>query len=482
MLLPAEKFSRKPHVFLVITVIASGLGIIYMTVYQTNLAAALMLAFPPLFLGWLLFRYQKSYITLSLTLIFLLLLSYYMLDSIHFLLSDRASFALSDKTFSSDTLNYVFTSFYLMAVGLVTLLGISLASRGGSILPGFSTNFLKPQSSWLNFWGVLQVWIVTLLLSIALLVRKILELGGFAFYWDNIGARAFFFADSGLTYFLIQLPSYALLPVAIIFFLDKPTPLRKIVFTVAIVATCLLLALLGARAPILRTLLWVFTVHNLLSLRPIRLRFKFVVVLLVLLYVFIAFRLLTRTDQHIHWTEILNPLTMLNEVFDSVENSYAENLFLITDQPSLDYIRLNGSTLIAGVFWPLSVLNRDVPLEGGNEFFTRHFWPERWDRSLSELAIGGLNDVFLNFGWVGVLVAMFFISYCVRSLDNFTLSARERVGLSPLLIYFYCGVQWALFQFIRGDFFNTSVGFYLHLLALCFLLPLFFIRSLRWSR
>ena len=145
---------------------------------------------------------------------------------------------------------------------------------------------------------------------------------------------------------------------------------------------------------------------------------------------------------------------LLNLFFGSEEISFAKSFTTVIEVGR--YLPISfGSSIIAGLLYPVPRAIFPEKPYGASGIFTAFLSPDRWAQTKSESLVTGYGDLYLQFGAVGSIVAVFMISYILASVSIWIISrtATEQV----LLLHF---VIWSWYSFFRGDVFNTALILY----------------------
>lgn len=114
------------------------------------------------------------------------------------------------------------------------------------------------------------------------------------------------------------------------------------------------------------------------------------------------------------------------------------------------------------------------PIGSGGEL-TSVFSPLRWEYTKSEIVTTGFGDLYLQFGYFGSLIVLFFISYFwIRVLKKVVISyPNDSIFFVPLLI-------WWMYVFLRSGLFNLGASIWSALLVVFLLLLIRFFRNVRY--
>jgi oligosaccharide repeat unit polymerase len=365
------------------------------------------------------------------------------------------TFPLSGKNFLYDENGLILTSFLILVSFAAWLIGDMVVGKY------FDKNIKSLEINNHNFTFRFErtigfITLLVLLATLFFLFKFISTVGGLIWYLEHIADRALIYKDATFFYSFIQM-AMILGSVVCGFLLISIKKERKfsfliLVICISILSIVILLGLLsGARANVLKSLVIIVLIWNYFS-KKVRLNFKLITALILLCLVFVLY-----ADQMRNNFEIEEG-TIIDHIFNSVEVSQANNL-LIIDQLNLEGIA-KGKTIISGFlsFIPSSLFeifgaNKEY---GGNALFTEKVWPDRWYRTKSEVALGLLGELMLNFGFV---ISPFLI-FLIGGIYKFTygvLVIKRFLGIWGMILYI--GVIWSLFQLIRGDLFNTINNF-----------------------
>lgn len=290
-----------------------------------------------------------------------------------------------------------------------------------------------------------------------LLFLHIQDLGGLGFYWSNIGNRALFFADASILYAFIQLAimfgalSAAFMVLPITRRANGGLSVVAILFGVTLLGLVFTIGLLsGARASIVKTVFVLAFMRHVFvaNYRPTA---RLALAIVVIAGVSVVYGYQTRTPSEDPGNNVLD------SVFNTVEVSQGNNLLIIANEQLDGFAR--GRTLLAGSlsFVPGAALDTwgIEKGEGGNALFTSLVWPNRWAVSRSEVALGILGELYLNFG----LAAVPLLAVCLGAIYKMVYERLAVAGSSLFSVVLNVSVSWSVFQLLRGDLFNTVINF-----------------------
>lgn len=146
---------------------------------------------------------------------------------------------------------------------------------------------------------------------------------------------------------------------------------------------------------------------------------------------------------------------LLGNVFDTTEVSQSNNLMLLAEA------RLGGTsqgaTVLNGMlgFVPRALLGLFGAEKGagGSEVFTKALFPDRWERTHSEVAVGVLGDLALSFGLGWTPVACLGLGFLLGLLER-----KMARGGSLARTALRAGLCLAAVQLVRGSVYQTVVG------------------------
>jgi oligosaccharide repeat unit polymerase len=306
------------------------------------------------------------------------------------------------------------------------------------------------------------ITLLILLVTLIFLFKFILSVGGFSWYLEHIADRALIYKNATFLYAFIQMAmTLGSIVCGFIFIAirkEKKFPLLAFLICISILSIVISLGLLsGARANILKSVIIIALIWNYFA-KKIRFNYKLILFLIILCLGFVTYADQTRNNFEIEEG------TIVDHIFNSAEISQANNL-LIIDQLMLEG-NAKGKTIISGLlsFIPSSFFEIFGTKKeyGGNAFFTEVVWPDRWYRTKSEVALGIVGELALNFSFFVTPLLLFLIGGIYRFIYEFLIRNRF-LGIWGMIIYI--GVMWSLFQLIRGDLFNTINNFVVFLVS-----------------
>lgn len=304
--------------------------------------------------------------------------------------------------------------------------------------------------------------IVFLVVSVGLmLVYQIQRVVGFSVYMSDMASRSMVFESFTMQNALLHIVVISSGFVSSHLYLVE----NKKASSIALLILSIVVAFsTGGRAIVLMLLvIWLLQYGYYVNKINLQMRHFIILTVFVVCLPFVA--LLTRTSSEFYEGEILA------NIFNTGQIPQANNIYLIA-QNDLDG-SLRGSSLwndmfsfIPSFFFNLLGLEKKL---GGNTDFTILFWPDRWDAYKSQISIGGIGEVFLNFSFVGVFLFYFLLGGVYRFLySNLPLTLPNGIGFMFLVPLF-----WSIFQQFRGDYFHTVNKLFLFVSAI--LLVSFFI-------
>ncbi len=308
-----------------------------------------------------------------------------------------------------------------------------------------------------GMWMAGSVAFALLIGAFFLLLRHIQDLGGLDFYWTNLGARALFFADTSILFAFVQLAIMFGAIVGAYMLLSNSGCMKQGALPLIFLAGVMLLGLVfvaglltGARASIIKALfILAFMRHVFVARYRPTLKLALILILVASASVFYGYQIRDHTEDMGH--------NLLGSVFNTVEASHGNNLFIIAEEQLGGFAQ--GETLLSGSvsFMPRAVLDLwDIEKgEGGNAVFTSLVWPSRWAQSQSEVALGILGEIYLNFGLAVVPVLAILLGATYKAA--YEMFARARA--SHFWLVLNVSVSWSIFQLLRGDLYNTINNF-----------------------
>lgn len=261
---------------------------------------------------------------------------------------------------------------------------------------------------------------------------------GLAAYFSNMAIRGQIFSETTFQNAMVSLTISTHTLLSALFH----TYHRRWSTTALLIMPLISLAILtGARAAIIEI---VFLFAFILGLSGHRLKLGLRGILILALSAFALVEFAGRTRVHSDG-DLTSPVA---KVFQSEQVPQSENGMNLIRRP----LEVSTNTIFqSGLsFLPRNLLD-NIGIEkghGGNAVYTGAFVPYRWHDQKSQLSLGGLNELLMNFGIFGAVLAASIIGILVK-IAIFACSRHSYlVLLSPAL-------TWSLFQFLRGDSFHT---------------------------
>ncbi|SFI88540.1 hypothetical protein SAMN02799624_02495 [Paenibacillus sp. UNC496MF] len=423
------------------------------------LTALLLITF--IFLIMTIFRHGRQQLFKPIVVTGIVFSIFYIFD-MFFTLWDASrskSFLLSSRMFIYEEKSLVLTGLFIVVCIWAWTIGDHFAGR---ILTKKNKSVLAEEVN-VGFYSIVnKKHHVVVLGLIALLITGsifsvfnsfINSLGGFEWYSNNISARSLIFQNASVLYSGLQIISVFSSIVCAMLYIHCFK--IKFSWSVFLIGTMLFLAIIaiglltGARANVIKSLFIVGFVWSMYGSK-LKLNFKAVIVIISIAILSIFYSQSTRNLE--------SDQSYISSVFNTEEVSQANNLYLLIQYNP--HLHLDGGSIINGA---LAAVPRSVmgiigldKEKGANAVFTQTFWPTRWTDSKSEVALGVIGEIVLNFGfWITP-----FILLIIAGLYNllFVFFAKAKL-FQPWLQLLQVGLLWSIFQLLRGDIFNTINNF-----------------------
>ena len=392
---------------------------------------------------------------------------FYLFDIVYILfdIRENSNFPLSNSTFTYSKVYEI--TFVAVVCILMWLIGDFLANKM-SVSHKRKSNITIDSDT--EFRGVLtlSIFIIAIIIvELGIFYQFINSIGGFSYYYDHIADRALIFSEKTMLYASIQLTT-VIGSIAAGYFISI-TLKRKtnFIFKTSVISLVILVLsmslLTGARANIMKSIIIMMVIINYLG-KKIKLNMRLVLSFVILGILLIGFAQVTRDVNA--GNALTNKESSIDKLFNGVEISQINNVMILEQYNLLG--KENGSTIAGGLlsFIPSSlyqVIGIDKPA-GGNAYFTEAIWPERWNRAQSEVALGLLGEVWMNFNYIITSVIFMLMGVFYRLIYN-ALVKDGRLGLLGNIIYI--GFIWSIFQLLRGDFYNTVNNLTIYIIACC---------------
>lgn len=141
--------------------------------------------------------------------------------------------------------------------------------------------------------------------------------------------------------------------------------------------------------------------------------------------------------------------------FETVEFSQAESLYVLVNFN--DFFRNWYESIFSGLLYLIPRSFAEFKPLGASSFFTEITYPEKWYLTKSEIVISGFGDMFVSFGWLGIIF-LFFIFIPIGSLYKHYIR-NNSYHLIVILVYLE-------YSFLRGDLYNLAGKLWILLLFL----------------
>ncbi len=358
---------------------------------------------------------------------------FYFCDTAYTTLNYQSTFRLSNTSFEFNQHDLPSLWLYYVSAAGITLSIFSI--KIGKLNTAIRSQYLKLSEA--NFLKVPLVMTFTaVMISLALLTKQISDYG-FIAYFGNLAVRSTLFSETTMqnAFISMSISTYALC-VAL-----HHARLNSRFYTGALLIPVLTLALLtGARATIVEIAFIICFVRS-FTKNDIRLDTKNLMLLVAVVAGLSYFAMQTRTHAD---SDITGPL---DKIFRSEQIPQSENgLNILTERfrPTENTILKSFVSFIPRAPLEKAGINKG---DGANAVYTAAFVPYRWHDQNSQISIGGLNEVLMNFGYAGLL----YIAVTAMIL-RIILDCATRNRYAALCIP---ALTWSAFQFLRGDSYHT---------------------------
>lgn len=380
---------------------------------------------------------------------------FFLLDIIYILLDNEDSFNLSGKTFYYG--DYHLSIFIILISILSWYLGDFLGKSYYRVDKSYHSFYINTDERFRYLYTISIFILVMLVIQTFILIRFIKDFGGINFYFDHIADRALIFSDATFLYASIQATT-VISAILIGYFISVIKKINlnwsfKVITFLLFVLVMILGILTGARANIFKSIVVILVTYNFFG-RRLKLNLKLILSFIVLGLFFVIFAQITRNVE-------TKDESMIEGLYNGIEISQVNNILILEQYDLMS--NEGGSTLISGLFsiipsFIYEIFEYEKP-KGANAKFTELIWYERWSRSQSEVALGFLGEIALNFGLILVPVFCLLTGFLYRKIYNFMIIKRK---LGVLGVILYIGVLWSIFQLLRGDLFNTTLNFFIY--------------------
>lgn len=313
--------------------------------------------------------------------------------------------------------------------------------------------------------GFFWVALVLTCVSIVALVAGVYLLGGLSVLLAGMGDRIRLF--SGLNYFFML--SNMLISCTVFWYFLIVTGHKKTSYSFYIYLFLMLLviSLQGAKSTIYVAIVILMCLRH-YFVRPIPLS-KLVASAVAMFIVLIIYQVVFRELLVIG--EIVSLETEDGGVFFAFFRELSGNLMqyqtlrIIVDKIPSEHDFLYGKSLLALVTLPIPSSIYPDKLLTAPGYFTIFFWPDRWFNEGTSLPPGFFGEMYLNFGYVGIIVGGIVMGWF--SARIYKLSFHP--FLRPKKVLTLCVFNGLLLHYFRGEFVAPT------LLALTILAPIFLI-------
>ncbi|WP_158685602.1 oligosaccharide repeat unit polymerase [Pseudoalteromonas sp. T1lg122] len=376
---------------------------------------------------------------------------FYSLDSLYALVKSTQSegFYLSGVFFHWEQEAVVYSALYIAIIPWFWILGCRCISTS-------KVDYSRSNSIFDNekYKQVLILYILLTCFAVLLLAHKLNTSVGIAAYFADMAQRSLIFQDFTMENALINFIFVLAAPICALGFTIKGMKRASALLLALLVLNCVLT---GARAPLIQLGLCFIVVRH-YYVKSITLNFRFIAVSSSLVLVLVSIALSTRTVSQVHEN-------ILDNVFNTGQIPQANNLHnIITDDLAGSAV---GETVVNDIVSPIpSFIFEYFGFEkklGGNTYYTKLYWSERWDNTKSQISLGGMNELILNFGFFLSLFFIFLIAVFYRVIEvNFM--------NNKYYVFILMGLMWSIFQQLRGDYFHTINKLFIFSVSLlCFM-------------
>lgn len=415
-----------------------------------------------------LFKLAKKDIFQPIIIAGTIFIVFYLFDIIYILfdIRDNSNFPLSNSIFTYSKVYEI--TFVAVVCILMWILGDFLASKMGGSLKKTSLNITIDSDT--RFRGVLALSlfiIAIIVVELGVFYQFINSIGGFSYYYDHIADRALIFSGNTFLYASIQLTT-VIGSIAAGYFISIIL-MRKtnFIFKTSVISLIILVfsmsLLTGARANLMKSIIIMMVIINYLG-KKINLNLRLVISFIILGVLLIGFAQVTRNVNVDN--SITNKESSIDKLYNGVEISQINNVMILEQYNLLG--KENGSTIAGGLisFIPSSLyemIGFNKPA-GGNARFTEAIWPDRWNRAQSEVALGLLGEVWMNFNYIITSFIFMILGLVYRLIYNLLVKDGRLELLGNIV---YIGFIWSIFQLLRGDFYNTVNNLTIYIIACC---------------
>lgn len=387
---------------------------------------------------------------------------FYILDIVYILfdMKETNSFPLSSSFFYYKNVYEI--SFITIVCILMWFLGDFLVSRKSKIVEIKKEELRIDNETKFRFVLTFSIFIsAVMLLQLLMFFQFINSIGGIVYYYEHIADRALIFSENTLLYASIQLTTVVGSIAAGYFSAIMTARKTNLIFKASVISLIIIIMgislLTGARANILKSIIIILVIVNYFG-KKIKLNFKLVAGFVIFASLMFVFAQQTR-NVNVNTNE-----STADKLFNGVEISQVNNVMILEQ---FDLVgQQQGKTIVGGLlsFIPSS-LYEQFGLEkppGGNQEFTKKIWFERWDRAKSEVALGLLGEIVLNFKYYVAPIIFFILGTIYRFLYDILIK-KQRLGILGYIMYI--GLIWSIFQLLRGDFYNTINNLTIYIFA-----------------
>lgn len=374
-------------------------------------------------------------------------LIFYFIDTTYTTFAYDESFRISNITFTYLEHNVTEVWLFYISCAAVTLSIFSYKQKETNRRIQQRFNELGEQ----NFTQTpLAITFAAVLISLGVLLSQVATIG-YVNYFGNLAIRSELFSETTIQNALI---STVISTYALIVALWQIRKKRKLITALLLLPVIALALLTGARAALVEIAFIFVFVHS-YTRNNITINWKTLTFLCITVIALIYIASNTRIHAD---TDLKGPLAM---TFESEQVPQSEN--------GINIINTNykpmTNTLIQGFasFIPRQLLEK-TGLEkgdGGNAAYTANFVPYRWHDQNSQISLGGLNEVLMNMGWLGVAYIA-----AIATLIKITIDLLTKNRYTALCIP---ALTWSAFQFLRGDTYHTINKLFTFIIGIAFI-------------
>lgn len=387
---------------------------------------------------------------------------FYTLDNLFHLVDsiDNQYFFLSAKLFIYEDNGLAVLTLFFLAVYLAWLFGDLVCTKISKYSSKKRSNVSLPVS-------YITIVFSYVLSSLALLflISRILSYSSLADYFANMSVRAIIFGETTLLNAIFHVVFIFSIIVGSFALYSKGKYKRNLGIGLLMLSFAYSI-FSGARALVVKDAFIILFIRNFFVHKvvfTIRNLFYFFGLILTLVYIVFLTRITAESGATIN---------LFSMIFDTGQVPQANNFLIIfQEQLTTNYF---GETLVNALlsmfpsnFLALFGIEKEL---GANELFTNYFWPERQ----TQVSVGGVNDIYLNFGFFGTLIFYFLLGFIYRYIYLLLINTNSRY-----MLLLYAPFLWSIFQQLRGDYFHTINKLILFFVALSLFYLIQSFRSLK---